>query len=417
MTRTEIAEMVKINQVKVPDSWQLVRLDDVAEVIGGSTPSRATEEYWGGSIPWVVPSELTQLAGRYLTSTRDCITDLGMKAAGLKLLPPKSILLTSRATIGVTAMNTVPVCTNQGFQNLVVRDGVDPLWLFYCISAMRKELQKRAAGSTFDEISRDSVRSLPILLPSLSEQCAIGALLDSIDVAINTTKAIIVATERLRDALLHELLTRGIPGWSNEWREESGYGAIPADWQLVDLGEIARFRRGTAKTVQTDQIPYIALEHIKSNGTLNGWGKSGDSVSPKTAFCDGDTLYGKLRPNLRKVVRVNIDGVCSTDILAIYGQDQDQIDGGFLSYLLRSDSLYQHAMKGITGTRMPRTSWNHMQTFKLSLPPLVQQRSIAAFLDSIDKAIDCTDVVLASYQKLLSSASDALLNGRILITI
>lgn len=405
--------MVKINQCKVPDGWQLVCLDDVAEVIGGSTPSRVAEEYWGGSIPWVVPSELTQLTGRYLTTTRDCITDLGMKAAGLKLLPPESILLTSRATIGVTAINTVPVCTNQGFQNLVVRDGVDPLWLFYCISAMRKELQKRAAGSTFDEISRDNVRSLPILLPSLSEQHAIGTVLDSIDEAIKYTKAIIVATESLRDALLHELLTRGTPGWSNEWRDEPGYGTVPADWQLVDLGDIARLRKGTAKTAQGDQMPYIALEHIRP-GTLNGCGKSSDAISSKTAFRAGDTLYGKLRPNLRKVVRVNIDGVCSTDILAIYGQDQ--VDSVFLSCLLRSDSLYKHSMKGITGTRMPRTSWKHLQTFRLFLPPLDQQRNIAAFLDSIDKAISCTDTVLASYQKLLSSASDSLLNGRVLIT-
>lgn len=405
--------MVKINQGKVPDGWQLVCLDDVAEVIGGSTPSRAAEEYWGGSIPWVVPSELTQLTGRYLTSTRDCITDLGMKAAGLKLLPPKSILLTSRATIGVTAMNTVPVCTNQGFQNLVVRDGVDTLWLYYCISAMRKELQKKAAGSTFDEISRDSVRSLPILLPSLSEQCVIGAVLDSIDEVIKYTTATIAATERLRDALLHELLTRGPPGWSNEWRDEPDYGTVPADWKLVDLGDIARLRRGTAKTDQGDQVPYIALEHIRT-GTLNGCGKSSDSISPKTAFRVGDTLYGKLRPNLRKVVKVDIDGVCSTDILAIYGQDQ--VDSVFLSCLLRSDSLYKHSMKGITGTRMPRTSWKHLQTFKLLLPPLDQQRNIAGFLDSIDKAISCTDTVLTSYRKLLSSASDSLLSGRILTT-
>lgn len=405
--------MIKIDQVTVPVGWQLVRLDDLAEVIGGSTPSKAAEEYWGGSIPWVVPSELTELSGRYLTSTRDSITDLGMKAAGLKLLPPKSILLTSRATIGVTAMNTIPVCTNQGFQNLIPRDGVDPLWLFYCISAMGKELKKRAAGSTFDEISRDSVRSLPILLPSISEQHAIGTVLDSIDETIKYTKATIVAIESLRDALLHELLTRGIPDWSNEWRDEPGYGTIPADWQLVDLGDIARLRGGAAKTAKGDQVPYIALEHIRP-GTLNGCGESSDSISPKTAFRAGDTLYGKLRPNLRKVVRVHIDGVCSTDILAIYGQDQ--VDSVFLSYLLRSDSLYRHSMKGITGTRMPRTSWKHLQTFKLFLPPLDQQRGIAAFLDSIDKAISCTHTVLASYRKLLSSVSDSLLNGRILTT-
>lgn len=408
--------MVEIDSVKLPDGWQLVRLDDVAEIIGGSTPSRASEEYWGGSIPWVVPSELTELSGRYLSSTKDHITNLGMKAAGLKLLPPKSILLTSRATVGVTAMNTIPVCTNQGFQSLVVRDGVDSIWLFYYISAIRRELIKRAAGSTFDEISRDSVRSLPILLPSVPEQYSIGAVLESINETIERTEAVIDAAERLRDALLHELLTCGVAGQHTGWRDGLDIGTASGDWQSVYLRDIAQLRTGVAKGYKDDSVPYIALEHIRPNGIgmLNGCGEVGDSVSPKTAFCRGDILYGKLRPNLRKIVRVDTDGVCSTDILAIYGNDL--VDGMFLSCLLRSDALYRHAMKGITGTRMPRTSWNHLQTFKLLLPPLRQQRSIASLLDSIDKVISQTEIVLDSYQQLLSSASDSLLNGRIITT-
>lgn len=189
---------------------------------------------------------------------------------------------------------------------------------------------------------------------------------------------------------------------------------ISEDWRQVCLGDIARLRKGTVKAVESDRMPYIALEHITPRGTLNGYGKAGDSVSPKTAFSKGDTLYGKLRPNLRKVVRADTDGVCSTDILAICGNDL--VDSMFLSFLLRGDSLYEHAMKGITGTRMPRTSWNHLQTFKLLLPPLPQQRNIASLLDSIDKVISQTEMVLVSYQQLLSSASDSLLNGRIVTT-
>ena len=165
----------------VPASWEVVRLGDVAEVMGGSTPSRTNSEYWGGSVPWAIPSELTELKSRYLTATRESITDAGMKSAGLIAIPTGSILLTSRATIGVTAINTMPVVTNQGFQNLVVKNGIDSLWLYYGVSAMRRELERRAAGSTFLEVSRDSVRTLPILLPPLAEQRAIAAILDAID--------------------------------------------------------------------------------------------------------------------------------------------------------------------------------------------------------------------------------------------
>ena len=80
------------------------------------------------------------------------------------------------------------------------------------------------------------------LFPSLSEQRAIAAVLDSIDEAIEATEAVIAATERLRDALLHRLLTRGVPGWHSEWKDVRGLGTIPASWDVVRLGDVARLR-------------------------------------------------------------------------------------------------------------------------------------------------------------------------------
>ncbi|MCY3805549.1 MAG: restriction endonuclease subunit S [bacterium] len=195
------------NVDQIPDGWQLVRLDDIAEIVGGSTPSRAAKEYWDGSIPWVVPSEITELSGRYLSSTKESITDVGCKSTGLKILPSNSILLTSRATIGELAINTIPVTTNQGFQNVVVKNGTDLLWLYYLLNSMRHELRRRASGSTFLEISRDSVRSLPILLPTLEEQRAIAAMLDSVDYVIETGQEEVAQQRELRTALSEALLT------------------------------------------------------------------------------------------------------------------------------------------------------------------------------------------------------------------
>ena len=158
--------------------WEVVRLEDVAEVRGGSTPSRTEPSFWDGEIPWVVPSELTALKGRYLATTNERITQQGMASAGLSLLPVGSILLTSRATIGVAAINAIPVVTNQGFQNLVVKGGIDSIWLYYCVRFRGPELERRAAGSTFREVSRQGVRSLPILLPPPAEQRAVANALE-----------------------------------------------------------------------------------------------------------------------------------------------------------------------------------------------------------------------------------------------
>ena len=121
-------------------------------------------------------------------------------------------------------------------------------------------------------------------------------------------------------------------------------------------------------------------------------------LSNKTIFHRGDTLYGKLRPNLRKVIRADFDGVCSTDILAIFGNGIT--DDRFLGQLLRGDLLHEHAMRGISGTKMPRTSWSHLQDFEFTYPPLAEQRAIAAVLDSIDEAIEGAEAVIAATERL-----------------
>ena len=89
-------------------------------------------------------------------------------------------------------------------------------------------------------VQPETLKDLPILLPPLPEQRAIAAVLDSIDDAIERTEAVIAATEQLRDSLLHELLTRGVPGWHTEWKDLPGLGTIPADWEVVRLGKSQR---------------------------------------------------------------------------------------------------------------------------------------------------------------------------------
>ena len=127
-------------------------------------------------------------------------------------------------------------------------------------------------------------------------------------------------------------------------------------------------------------------------------------ISNKTVFRIGDTLYGKLRPNLRKVIRAEFDGVCSTDILAV--TSGGQIDSRYLTHVLRGEQLHEHAIRGTAGTKMPRTSWNHLAAFVFPNPPLPEQRVIAAVLDSIDDAIEGAEAAIAATEGL----RDALLH-------
>ena len=406
---------------RVPDGWREVKLVDVAQVIGGSTPSRGKAEFWEGSIPWVVPTDLTDLSGRYLTATKETITDEGFRAAGLKLIPPYSILLTSRATVGATVMTTVAVATNQGFQNLVVKSGIDCLWLFYQVSALRKTLERRAAGSTFREVSRDSVRSLPILLPPLAEQRAIAEVLDSIDETIERTEAVIAATERLRDALLHELLTRGMPGWHTEWREESGLGTLPASWQGVRLGEVCTPPKYGASAPARPFDPtlprYVRITDLTEDGHLS----SADSCSAEPSRVagyelePGDLLFARSGATVGKTYMYRLsDGPCVyAGYLIRFRPLREIVLPDFLKRYAHSRFYQRWVVSVLHAGAQPNINAVEYSSLRIPLPSLLEQRSISSVLDCVDTKIECERAVRDALESHKTATSEALLAGRV----
>lgn len=158
-------------------------------------------------------------------------------------------------------------------------------------------------------------------------------------------------------------------------------------WQSTSFGKIAILRRDpvAAKDIEGDSL-YVGLEHI-GQGTLSlqGVGRGKGVASGKSRFVAGDVLFGKLRPYFRKVVRPTFDGVCSTDIWVI--RAREQVDPGFLFYLVAGQDFVDYANSGSSGTRMPRANWSHVEEFRVALPPLEEQRAIAEVLGSLDDRI------------------------------
>ncbi|MCQ9125677.1 restriction endonuclease subunit S [Corynebacterium amycolatum] len=130
------------------------------DVFGGSTPSTKIDEYWGGSINWATPTDLTALQGPWLTDTERKITEAGLKSMSSALHPSGSILMASRATIGHVAVAATPVTTNQGF--IVIRTTEDLVpWIFCQLQDRVREFEAWSNGATFLEISRGNFKKLP----------------------------------------------------------------------------------------------------------------------------------------------------------------------------------------------------------------------------------------------------------------
>lgn len=164
-------------------------------------------------------------------------------------------------------------------------------------------------------------------------------------------------------------------------------------WVESTLGEVAA--EVTEKFDPSAATPafYVGLEHLDSGvPVLSRRGDSASVVSLKTRFREGDVLFGKLRPYLRKSAPAPFDGVCSTDILVFRAQTE-AITPGYLALVLQHTKTFEHAERSSAGTRMPRTSAKAMKSLVVPLPPLVEQGRIVDLISSIDQAIQAADSV------------------------
>lgn len=177
------------------EGWRHTTLGEIADVYGGGTPSTNTPEFWGGDIPWITPTEVVAQDGQAIARTKRTITRHGLERSGARLLPARSVLVTSRATVGAVALAASPIAINQGLAGLVCGNDVVPEWLMIWCQANRNEFRSRAGGSTFPEISRSIVRTIPLWVPSLLEQRRIWDLVAATDMAIQHTEKL---TTRMR---------------------------------------------------------------------------------------------------------------------------------------------------------------------------------------------------------------------------
>lgn len=183
--------------------WETKLINDLAVVIGGGTPDTTIKSYWDGEIQWFTPSEIGK--NKYVDSSLRTITEEGLNNSSAKLLPPNTILLSSRATIGECSLSLRECATNQGFQSLVSKKCyVD--FLYYLIQTKKRDLIRKSCGSTFLEISANEVRKIQVSVPTDVEQQKIAGLLSLIDERIATQNKIIEKYESLIRGISNNLL-------------------------------------------------------------------------------------------------------------------------------------------------------------------------------------------------------------------
>ena len=178
MSKTEIPS---IRFRGFDDAWEQRKLGDIADIVGGGTPSTGNQSYWDGDIDWYAPAEIADQI--YANSSQKKITGLGYENSSAKMLPPGTVLFTSRAGIGKTAILTRKGCTNQGFQSIVPHRGeLDSYFIFSRTEELKRYGELVGAGSTFVEVSGKQMAVMELMMPpTMREQQTIGGFFQQLD--------------------------------------------------------------------------------------------------------------------------------------------------------------------------------------------------------------------------------------------
>jgi len=244
--------------------WPRRRLTEVAQLVGGSTPARDTPEYWGGDIPWVTPTDLP-MPGEGIASiaaTAQTITRAGLDSCAAVLVPPGTVLFSSRATIGKLAVAEVPLATNQGFANFIPRSIVTPRFLAYALWFHMEDIAQLAGSTTFKEVSRGRLANFEIPLPPRAKQEHIIRILDAAEVLRRLRAQADRRTADLIPALFFEMFGDPVTN-PRKWKTFPVENLFPADRSGARCGP---FRSALKKHEYVDAgIPVWGIENVQPN--------------------------------------------------------------------------------------------------------------------------------------------------------
>ena len=411
-----------ISKPNIPEDWRTVRLGEVVRFQQGGTPSKARPEYWDGAIPFVTGADLK---GTHITrgDARSFLTKEGLHSGATAICERGALLLATRTRVGLVSIAGELMGASQDITLLAPTEEADRSYLCRTLINNAGALQQRSRGTTIQGVSREDVDSLPILLPPLREQRAIAAVLDTIDDSIERTEAVIEATEQLRDSLLHELLTRGVPGWHSEWKNVPGLGTIPAAWDKVRLGEVSEVnpRRPRLSVDGATPVTFLPMSAIAENsqGIIDRELRPYAEVSTGyTYFEENDLLFSKITPclqNGKHTLATGLEGEFgfgTTEFHVV--RANARLTAPYLFRVLTQTDILDRCAKSFTGTAgQQRVQPEILNDLPFPLPPLPEQQGIAGLLDGVDVTIAEGKKERDKLQSLRESVADALLTGRV----
>lgn len=363
------------------EGWEIKTLSEVCTIVNGGTPKTSVEQYWDGPHAWVTPAEMGGLPSPYLHETRRTLTDEGLNNCSATLLPPNSVILSSRAPIGHLVINKVPMGTNQGCKGLIPTALLDYRYLYYFLSSSVKHLNELGTGATFKELAASKLKEVPIPLPPLPTQRRIVAILDEAFAAIDRA---IGNVER----------NLGNVGELWESYRNTLFSAHHDHWTQQSLGETCTLQRGFDLPKRDRKIGNVPL--ISSSGVIdthNEQRANGPGVVTGRSGSIGNVFY--------------VEGDYWPLNTVLYVKDFHGNSPRFIYHLLQWFRLDKYA----SGTGVPTLNRNHVSDVIIQIPQTTEEQ--VQISNKLDMLLESYQRATALYDKkrgVLNSLKQSLLH-------
>ena len=349
----------------------MARLGDVCTIVSGSTPKSNIPEYWGGDIKWITPAELNDDIYIINDSVRH-ITKLGVTKTGLKSFPKGTVILSSRAPIGKTAIAGCEMYCNQGFKNLICSNKISPQYLYWFLTCNTEYLNSLGRGATFKELSKEIVANIEISLPAIEQQLAIAEKFEKTSELITLRKQQLSKFDELVKARFVEM-----------------FGNVDKEDILINLCNFIDYRGKTPEKVESG-LPFITAKNIKmhymSFDTQEFISKETyDKVMTRGFPRIGDVVFTTEAPlgNVCRIPYIDTEFYIGQRIITM---QTECLEPAYLEYALSSEEFKRKLIEKSSGSTVTGIRSKLLEQLTIPVPNMEMQKQFADFVKQIDKS-------------------------------
>lgn len=367
------------------DEWEVKTINDLGEVISGSTPTITNLEFFGGDIIWITPKDLSNHKGIFISKGERNITEKGRCSCSLRLLPQNSVLFTSRAPIGYIAIAQNPLCTNQGFKNIIPNNLIYSLFLYYLLEVNKKHIITYGSGGTFKEISLQVMKKITVYIPCKKEQQKIADCLASIDELITLEEEKLTTLNQYKKGLMQKIFPQSESNIPELRFPEFQHSKI----EFKNGNELFEIQNEKVQN-NISNLPVLAISQQfgaipreKIDYTVI---VSDESLKNYKIVQRGNFIIS-LRSFQGGIEYSAYNGICSPAYIIL--RSKKNIFNFYYKFYFKTKNYIRSLTQNLEGIRDGKMiSYNQFSEVKLPVPSISEQKKIADFLSSVDELIE-----------------------------